>query len=169
MFDTYKTLARLTRKKCFRQWLELGCASESPGGAHETPDCWSHPFCCWFSSVWISILFRFPGATGAAGLWCAVWTPQVWIIHMLIDLLLGLGSSQTGRWPEAENRWQISPYWEVCCEEGSALLPLLACPCEAHLASPGICFYVIYYLYHRNTFSTQSTSISNWLCSLQRS
>lgn len=57
----------------------------------------------------------------------------------------GWGSSQAGGRPEAENCWEVSAHWEVRCEEGSALLPVPACTCEAGLACPGICFHFIYF------------------------
>ena len=53
------------------------------------------------------------------------------------------GSSQTGGWLEAENCWEIDPYWEVCCEEGSSLLSLIASTREARFACPGICLYLL--------------------------
>lgn len=62
----------------------------------------------------------------------------------------GWGSSQTGGQLEAENCWEVHPYREVCCEEVSPILPLVACTCEAHLACPGISLYFIYCLHSRN-------------------
>lgn len=73
------------------------------------------------------------------------------------DLSLGWGSSQTGGGFEAENCREIYSYWEVCCEEVSTLLPLIACPCEARLACSGTCLYFSYCLRSRNKLSIHSS------------
>lgn len=67
---------------------------------------------------------------------------------------LFVGSPQTGRWLEAEDRGEISPNREVRCEEGTPVLTFLRSPREARPTCPGICF--IHYLHARDKVTIES-------------
>ena len=74
---------------------------------------------------------------------CGITGTGINIACVLMTFHSNWGSSQAGGWLEAENCWEIDPYWEVCSEEGSTLLSLVASTREARFACPGICLYLL--------------------------